>query len=80
MTAETLRRRVAALGAMDFLARNFNDERLAELWLTFGVPDGADDDDYASIAEDDQAFKDCASAFGGLVRTERFARSGFCFD
>lgn len=80
MTAETLRRRVAALGAMDYLARSFNDERLAELWLTIGMPDGADDDDYASIAEDDQAFKDCADAFSSIVRTELFARSGFCFD
>lgn len=52
MQPENVAKRVELLKAMDVVVRSLNDESVMDLWLTNGVPDGADDSDYEFIAED----------------------------
>lgn len=52
MKPENVAKRVELLKAMDVVVRSLNDESVMDLWLTNGVPDGADDSDYEFIAED----------------------------
>lgn len=52
MKPKNIAARVKLLKAMDTVVRSLNDESVMDLWLTSGVPDGADDDDYEEIAED----------------------------
>ena len=52
MQPENVAERVELLKAMDVVVRSLNDESVMDLWLTNGVPDGADDSDYEFIAED----------------------------
>ena len=52
MKPENVAERVELLKAMDVVVRSLNDESVMDLWLTNGVPDGADDSDYEFIAED----------------------------
>ena len=51
MQPENVAERVELLKAMDVVVRSLNDESVMDLWLTNGVPDGADDSDYEFIAE-----------------------------
>ena len=43
MQPENIAKRVELLKAMDVVVRSLNDESVMDLWLTNGVPDGADD-------------------------------------
>ena len=52
MQPENVAKRVELLKAMDVVVRSLNDESVMDLWLTNGIPDGADDSDYEFIAED----------------------------
>ena len=52
MQPENVAKRVELLKAMDVVVRSLNDESVMDLWLTNGVPDGADESDYEFIAED----------------------------
>ena len=52
MQSENIAERVELLKAMDVVVRSLNDESVMDLWLTNGVPDGADDSEYEFIAED----------------------------
>ena len=69
--------RVELLKAMDTVVRSLNDESVMDLWLTSGVPDGADDSDYESIAEDvatpededgdTSCFEECCRCFTACI-------------
>ena len=50
--------RIAVLKAMDNAIRNMNDEEAFDPWLMCGVPDGATEYDYESIAEDHDEYID----------------------
>ena len=52
MQPKNVAERVELLKAMDVVVRSLNDEEVMDLWLTNGVPDGADKSDYEFIAED----------------------------
>ena len=52
MKPENIAERVELLKAMDVVVRSLNDESVMDLWLTNGIPDGADESDYEFIAED----------------------------
>ena len=52
MQPENVAERVELLKAMDVVVRSLNDESVMDLWLTNGVPDGANESDYEFIAED----------------------------
>ena len=56
------------LGGMhDYMMNVVQDEDLQEEWLSLGVPDGADEEDLAEIAEDAQGFAEIVRLFGLLV-------------
>ena len=69
--------RVELLKAMDVVVRSLNDESVMDLWLTNGVPDGADDSDYEFIAEDvatpededgdTSCFEECCRCFTACI-------------
>ena len=52
MQPKNIAERVELLKAMDVVVRSLNDEEVMDLWLTNGVPDGADESNYEFIAED----------------------------
>lgn len=66
--------------AMDTICRALNDERLEELWLTFGVPDGADEDDYEEIAENPRMREDTEKEFFHLMHMADQDRMPICWE
>lgn len=77
MKPENVAKRVELLKAMDVVVRSLNDESVMDLWLTNGVPDGADDSDYEFIAEDvatpededgdTSCFEECCRCFTACI-------------
>ena len=77
MQPENVAKRVKLLKAMDVVVRSLNDESVMDLWLTNGVPDGADDSDYEFIAEDvatpededgdTSCFEECCRCFTACI-------------
>lgn len=63
MNKTTIDLRVIQLKAMDDFMHSVNNEELIEEWLTYGIPDEASKDDYYSIAEDDESYKECIKIF-----------------
>ena len=74
---ENVAKRVELLKAMDVVVRSLNDESVMDLWLTNGVPDGADESDYEFIAEDvatpededgdTSCFEECCRCFTACI-------------
>ena len=79
MQPENVAKRVELLKAMDVVVRSLNDESVMDLWLTNGVPDGADESDYEFIAEDvatpededgdTSCFEECCRCFTACIAT-----------
>ena len=77
MKPENVTKRVELLKAMDVVVSSLNDESVMDLWLTNGVPDGADDSDYEFIAEDvatpededgdTSCFEECCRCFTACI-------------
>lgn len=77
MQPENVAKRVELLKAMDVVVRSLNDESVMDLWLTNGVPDGADNSDYEFIAEDvatpededgdTSCFEECCRCFTACI-------------
>lgn len=77
MKPENVAKRVELLWAMDVVVRSLNDESVMDLWLTNGVPDGADESDYEFIAEDvatpededgdTSCFEECCRCFTACI-------------
>ena len=59
--------RVKNLKLMDIAARHLNDEDLIDMWLSYGVPDGANDEDYQDIADDKESYIDIENTFKKLM-------------
>lgn len=59
---------------MDFLVqfdhyiKALGDERIFEIWLMGGLPDGYDTADVREIAEDDELWLDCVKCFARCCR------------
>lgn len=68
MTMTTKMERIEALKAMDTLCKMFNNEEGWNIWVTVGVPDCPDEDDYEYIASDDRMFEDIKVLFYTLYR------------
>lgn len=51
------------LGGADSFLREYGDEDISDDWLMYGVPDGADEEDLADIAEDLEDFTDIMECF-----------------
>lgn len=77
MQPENVAKRVELLKAMDVVVRSLDDESVMDLWLTNGVPDGADESDYEFIAEDvatpeyedgdTSCFEECCRCFTACI-------------
>ena len=77
MQPENVAERAELLKAMDVVVRSLNDESVMDLWLTNGVPDGADESDYEFIAEDvatpededgdTSCFEECCRCFTACI-------------
>lgn len=77
MQPENVAERVELIKAMDVVVRSLNDESVMDLWLTNGVPDGADESDYEFIAEDiatpededgdTSCFEECCRCFTACI-------------
>lgn len=77
MKPENIAKRVELLKAMDVVVRSLDDEEVMDLWLTNGVPDGADESDYEFIAEDvaipededgdTSCFEECCRCFTACI-------------
>ena len=77
MKPENVAKRVELLKAMDVVVRSLNDESVMDLWLTNGVPDGADESDYEFIAADvatpeyedgdTSCFEECCRCFTACI-------------
>lgn len=70
MNKTTIDLRVIQLKAMDDFMQSVNNEELIDEWLTYGVPDEASEDDYYSIAEDDELYNDCVKIFKRTVKND----------
>lgn len=66
--------------AMDTICRALNDESLEELWLTFGVPDEADEDDYKEIAENPRMREDTEKEFFHLMHMADQDKMPICWE
>lgn len=66
----TIKLRIEQLKAMDAFMRTVDDEYLLEPWLSYGVPDEANEEDYESIAADDEMYKDCVNIFKETTQDE----------
>lgn len=72
--------RITGLKAMDLLVRHINYEGVIGLWLMNGVPDGASDYDYLSIAVDDIEFDRICDLFLRIMGDEDTQEGGLFFD
>ena len=62
-----VKERVKKLKAMDYIMRTAENEQVTIAWLMGGVPDDADEDDFESIAAEDEVYFDVCDCFVGLV-------------
>lgn len=69
-----IQQRAAVLASMDHVIRTANHEDAYETWILV-VPDQADDDDFVSIAEDDEEFEYACKTFVRLI--ELFGKYGW---
>ena len=64
--------RMNMLGGMnEYVINVIGDEKMTEIWLRDGVPDGADEDDLREIAEDDDLWSDMVAAFDYVITLAR---------
>ena len=56
-------------GFDSYVRNNIDDEDIFDYWLTYGVPDGADDSTIREIAEDDEEWLETVNAFAYCCRT-----------
>lgn len=72
MSDYTVEMRMTQLKAMHEVMLNANDEILYLSWVTGGVPDCPSDDDFESIAEDNDSYNETCDLFAELVKDEGY--------
>ena len=67
--AETLiQDRIKLLKEMDsYICNTIGDEDIWETWIAVGVPDGATEEDYRFMAEDEEIWRETCALFGRLI-------------
>ena len=61
--------KVELLKRMDECARlKFEDEEIFEYWLTYGVPDGSDEEDLIELANDHEDWVNIVKCFSECAR------------
>ena len=73
--SETLQLRIKELKAMHETMLHLNNEGAYCDWIVLGVPDEPNEDDFESIAESDEEFKDCTKWF--LKVLANYYKDGF---
>lgn len=73
--SETLQLRIKELKAMHETMLHLNNEYAYFDWTFLGVPDEPNEDDFESIAESDEEFKDCTKWF--LKVLANYYKDGF---
>ena len=68
----TIEMRVAQLKAMHEVMVNANNENIYMSWVTCGVPDCPQDDDYEFIAEDNERYNETVDLFVKLVSKKSY--------
>jgi len=64
--------RVAQLKAMHEVMKNANDENIYMSWVTYGVPDCPNEDDFEYIAEDNDSYNEICDLFVELVSKRNY--------
>ena len=68
---ELIQLRMNMLGGMNsYVLEQIGDEDVTMYWWQVGVPDGADEDDLRSIAENDEQWTQCCVVFSYCVKAE----------
>lgn len=66
-----IKTRIAILETMhEFVINKFNDEENIMEWLTYGVPDCPNENDYEFIAESEENFNETVDLFQKLKKKE----------
>ena len=73
--SETLQLRIKELKAMHETMLHLKNEGAYFDWIFLGVPDEPNEDDFESIAESDEEFKDCTKWF--LKVLANYYKDGF---
>lgn len=73
--SETLQLRIRELKAMHETMLHLNNECAYFDWIFLAVPDEPNEDDFESIAESDEEFKDCTKWF--LKVLANYYKDGF---
>ena len=60
--------RKRTLKAMDAFIDAIGDEEILETWLTYGIPDCANDSDFDYIASYDEEYADVLALFKSIVK------------
>lgn len=56
----------------DYLRENIsNEDFFWHIWATMGIPDGATEDDYKDLGDDDEFWTDCLEAFMRCVLLDK---------
>ena len=55
------------LGGMNAYVENLGDDDATDYWLTFGIPDGATEENLREFAEDQDTWVQMCCVFGKLV-------------
>lgn len=67
---ELVKTRISIAKQMNKYIIDMGDEEIWMDWITVGIPDAPTEEDYESIAEDDNEWIDLCTLFGRLVGAE----------
>jgi hypothetical protein len=70
MSNEMLVTKANILGGMNaYVLEEIGDEDWFDYWWTYGVPDGATEDDLMEIAKNDELWIECIETFAKICRS-----------
>ena len=67
---ELIKTRIDLAKQMNEFIINLGDEDIWEAWITTGIPDAPQEDDYEFFANDDDEWNELCGLFGRLVKDE----------
>jgi hypothetical protein len=68
-TNTLIQNRIKLLKEMDsYICNTIDDEDIWETWIAVGVPDGATEDDYRFMAEDEDIWRETCILFGEIIK------------
>lgn len=69
MSKDLILLRAKMLGEMDkYILDTIGDEEITHIWETYGVPDGATEEDILLLAEEEESWLDCIGCFANCCR------------